>query len=281
MSVLQAGLIGDHISQSRLSAALDIMCRDHGMTLDFTMIDSAATPDFDFTATVEDCRARGWHGVTVTHPYKSAAAEFAGDDAPEDIRMLGASNTLTFRPGLSAHNTDFSGFLTAWQAIFADRKPGRVAMAGAGGVARALGPALARLGATDIAIWDTDPARARALADRIGGVARAVGMDQAGAVMDAADGLVNATPLGMTYHPGSAFDPAHIGGQAWAFDAVYTPADTEFLQAAGAAGLALLGGFDLFRYMALKSFEAYTGLVPDPAQTLPKLDALRPTEGGA
>lgn len=278
MSTLRAGLIGDHIGQSRLSAGLGIMCADHGLTLDFQMIDSALDPAFDFTATVDRCRAAGWTGVTVTHPYKANAADYAGTDAADAVRLLGASNTLTFAPRLAAHNTDFTGFIAAWRGIFGDRAPGRVAMAGAGGVARALGPALARLGATDIAIWDAQDANARDLARRIGPVARAVAMAEAGDVIRAADGLVNATPMGMTYHPGSAFDADLIGAQAWAFDAVYTPTDTAFLTTAAASDLAVLSGFDLFRYMAMNSFDAYTGIAPDPATTLPKLARLRPAE---
>ncbi|MEX0285304.1 MAG: shikimate dehydrogenase [Paracoccaceae bacterium] len=278
MTILRAGLIGDHISQSRLSRGLRLMCEDHGMTLEFEMIDSAKTAGFDFADTLRTCRNAGWTGVTVTHPYKADAAAFAGGAAPDEVRLLGASNTLIFKPDLTAHNTDYTGFLSAWHHVFAGRSPGRVAMAGAGGVARALGPALARLGATDIAIWDTDMDRAQALVTRIGGPARAVPLEQAAKATAAADGLVNATPLGMTYHPGSAFDPAWIGPQSWAFDAVYTPTDTTFLKNCDAQGLAILSGFDLFRFMAMNSFEAYTGLTPDPAHTLPRLDALRPTE---
>ncbi len=276
MGKLRAGLIGDHISQSRLSAGLALMCSDHGLELEFEMIDSALEDGFDFDATVRACRDAGWDGVTVTHPYKAAAAAFAGADAPEEVQLLGASNTLTFHPQLSAHNTDYTGFLAAWAGLFGARTPGRVAMAGAGGVARALGPALVRLGATDLVIWDLDPQMAQALAAQIAGPARAVPVEQAEAEIRAADGLVNATPLGMRYHPGTAFDLQAIGGQAWAFDAVYTPTDTVFLTAAADRGLAVLSGFDLFRYMAMKSFTAYTGLTPEPERTLPRLEALRP-----
>ncbi|MGB3556723.1 MAG: hypothetical protein WBA25_19015, partial [Jannaschia sp.] len=101
-------------------------------------------------------------------------------------------------------------------------------------------------------------------------------MDGAAAAIGRADGLVNCTPMGMAPHGGSAFDAAGIGGQGWAFDAVYTPTETPFLIAARAAGLAVMTGFDLFRFMAMASFAVYTGRVPDPATTLPELDALKP-----
>jgi len=147
-------------------------------------------------------------------------------------------------------------------------------MMGAGGVAQALAPALIELGATDLAICDTDPARATALANSSG--ARAVAMADAPDLIRAADGLVNATPLGMAEYPGTAFDPALFTGQTWAFDAVYTPTCTAFLVAAENAGLHCITGFDLFRAMAVRSFEAYTGLTVPQDEIMPRLNTLKP-----
>jgi len=276
MTVLRAGLIGDHISQTRLPAALDLMCRAHDMQLEFELIDTADRPDFDFARCVDGLRAQGWTGVTVTHPYKTDAAQYAGAGMQPDVSGLGAANTLLFGAQVRGFNTDFTGFLAAWRATMADQPVGRVAMAGAGGVARALGPALAHLGATQITIWDMSYDRAADLADMIGPCAEAVASDDAPAAIAKAQGLVNATPLGMTYHPGTAFAANLIGPQRWAFDAVYTPTDTEFLKACGRGGLTVLSGFDLFRHMAIRSFAAYTGLQPDPAEVLPLLQPLRP-----
>ena len=142
MKLLRAGLIGEHISRTRLPFALEILCGMHGIELSFELIDTAERPGFDFTSTVEGLQSKGWTGVTVTHPWKTDAAEYAGDGMLPDLRGLGASNTLVFGSPLTAHNTDFTGFLGAWEAGMSARMPGRVAMAGAGGVARALGPAL-------------------------------------------------------------------------------------------------------------------------------------------
>jgi shikimate dehydrogenase len=88
------------------------------------------------------------------------------------------------------------------------------------------------------------------------------------ATLAGADGVINCTPVGMSGRPGSAI-PAHLlGGRRWAFDAVYTPADTEFLRAARAAGLETLSGYELFFQQGIKAFELFTGRVPP-------LDALR------
>jgi shikimate dehydrogenase len=80
----------------------------------------------------------------------------------------------------------------------------------------------------------------------------------------------------MAYNPGSAFAADLIGKQAWAFDAVYTPTDTQFLTDCSHAGLATLTGFDLFRHMAIRSFQTYTGISPNPNVTLSNLAVLRP-----
>ncbi len=279
MKVLRAGLIGDHISQTRLPAALGIMCKESGMTLEFDLIDTADQTDFDFVKTVDGLRAKGWSGVTVTHPFKTNAANYAGSAMPVELRNLGAANTLVFESPLKGANTDYSGFLSAWKTHMGTRAPGVVAMAGAGGVARAIGPALAKLGATEIRIWDMSEQSAKELVELIGPSAKIVSAEQAHIAIAGADGLVNATPLGMSYHPGTAFPRELIGSQSWAFDAVYTPTDTEFLMDCSQAGLTALTGFELFRHMAMLSFQAYTGITANPDTIMPKLATLRPVSG--
>ncbi len=278
MKTLRTGLIGAGIARSRFGAALGLMCADHRINLEFQAIDSAEVADFDFAATLSTCRDKGWHGVSVTHPFKPAAARLAGPAAPPEVRALGACNTLVFGPPMRAANTDYSGFLDAWRAVFATRAPGRVVIAGAGGVARAIAPALAALGAARIDIYDPQDGLAADLAARTGAAANAVSRADLPGAIGTADGLVNATPLGMTGHPGSSFAPELIGAQHWAFDAVYTPIETEFLTHARAAGLAILSGFELFRFMAMRSFAAYTGQVPERAKTLAALNQLKPLQ---
>ncbi|CTQ50369.1 shikimate dehydrogenase family protein [Jannaschia donghaensis] len=272
MKTLTCGLIGENIGASRLSRALGIMCADHGIDLTFTAIDTLDMADFDFDAQVDILRHDGWTGVTVTHPWKTLAADWAGDTMVPGTETLGASNTLTFSP-LAGHNTDYTGFLAAFTHVL-DRPPGSVAVAGAGGVARAIVPALISLGAGPVHVWDRNMDAARDLAARTGAIA-VDGSDAAEVIADA-EGLANCTPVGMAPHGGTPFDATLLDRQAWAFDAVYTPTATRFLNDARAAGLAVLTGFDLFRFMALESFAAYTGIAPDRAATLPKLDMLRP-----
>ena len=276
MKTLRCGLIGDHISRTRFPAALELMCRDADIELRFELIDTAELPEFDFVQFVDGLRAEGWDGVTVTHPYKQSAADYAGDGMASELHHLGASNILVFGDGLTGFNTDYSGFLSAWKTQMEDAPVGVVALAGAGGVARAIAPALVELGASEIRIFDTSADSAHDLARRIGPCATIVSPNQWPEAIRGADGLVNATPLGMGYTPGTAFAADLISTQSWGFDAVYTPTDTQFLSDCSGAGLRILTGFDLFRHMAIRSFQAYTGVRPDPGVTLSNLTVLRP-----
>lgn len=270
---LIAGLIGAHISRTRLPAALKILCDAYGMGLEFYLIDTTERSEFDFDATVHGLRNRGWSGVAVTHPYKTNAARYAEDGMHPDVEHLGAANALVFGEYVTGFNTDYTGFQAAFASV---HERGPVVMAGAGGVARAIGAALVKAGVSDLAIYDTDTLRSEDLAFSLGPPARAIPVSAFEDAVREAAGLVNATPLGMAEYPGSAFAPDLIGGQAWAFDAVYTPTDTMFLTAAQAKGLQVVSGFDLFRHMAVRSFAALTGETPAPEDFLPLLEDLRP-----
>ena len=57
-----------------------------------------------------------------------------------------------------------------------------------------------------------------------------------------------------------------IGTQGWAFDAVYTPLQTRFLQDATAAGLEILSGYELFFYQGVDAFEIFTSVAVDEAR---------------
>lgn len=276
--VIRGGLIGAHISRTRLPAALAVLCADRGLGLEFELIDTADKPDFDLSAQISACRRDGWNGVSVTHPHKIGAFEWLEGAMSEELKELGSSNMIVFKPDVCGSNTDYTGFLSAWGSEMGDAGPGRVVIAGAGGVARALGPALARLGATEIAIFDVSNERATQLAQALGSGARV--LDQAG-FADAtreANGLVNATPIGMAEHPGSAFPSPLTVAPDWVFDAIYTPTETQFIDDGRRTGARIITGFSLFKHMALQTFEAYTGLEADADRVLPRLDELKPSQ---
>ena len=91
---------------------------------------------------------------------------------------IGSCNTVVFgTPHHAGANTDYSGFIKAFRRTFGDGEPGHVAIAGAGGVGKAIAFALAALGADFLAIYDTD----RRKADRAARRAEAILSGAAGA----------------------------------------------------------------------------------------------------
>lgn len=278
--VLKAGLIGANIQNSRLPAALKIMCDDAGLDLDFELIDTALVHTFDFYVEVQKRIEAGWTGVTITHPYKLDAAKFVkainNGKMAFEVASLNASNTLVFDSQITGYNTDYSGFLGVLKQRMGSNLPGKVCIAGAGGVAAAIVPALVKVGAKKIVIWDLDIEKSAKLASQYGEVAEVVLISNSSKEILSADGLVNATALGMEAYPGTAFDAELIGSQKWAFDAVYTPTNTQFLQCATSQGLDAISGFELFCHMAVRSFKAYSGIEVDFEKTIEKLQQLKP-----
>lgn len=280
-TTLQLGLIGAGIQRTRVHRLHRLLGESQGLDIRYDLLDRAGQPAFDLAATLRRCADAGWRGVNVTHPHKPAAAALA-EPLPSVPAGLGSANTLLFeRPAWRFANTDHSGFLAAWRAAFGARRPGRALLAGAGGVGRSIAFALVALGAERLWIHDPLPERAAALAaeaDAGSGIARTLEAPDLPGAMAEADGLANGTPLGMYLYPGSAFPLAAIGGQSWAFEAVYQPVETAFLAAARAGGLACLSGFELFLHQGIDAFELFTGRRLSRQDALARLRVLTPEE---
>lgn len=261
---LRLGLIGGgHITATR-APALHMVC---GLATGFNVTYDLIIPEergIGFAEALEYCRAAGFDGVNVTHPYKELAVTLI-EPASATVRAMGAANTIRFAASgarARAHNTDHSGFCAAWRRVLGDRTPGRVLQLGAGGVGRAIAFALADLGASEIVLCDTKPGKAATLAAAVRGhcgTAVTPGMPGALRDLDCFDGVVNATPVGMVGHEGSPLPPGITGHPKWAFDAVYTPAHTSFRGQMTARGAMFLSGYELYFHQGIDAHEIFSG----------------------
>lgn len=273
---IRLGLIGDNITRSRSPDLHRIAGELSGLDVGYELfIPRDMGQDFD--AVFETCRAGGVRGVNVTYPYKERVVEKVEVSDPL-IQAMGSVNTVIFEDGRAfGHNTDYSGFVAAYRERFGDRPPGRVVMFGAGGVGKAVAFGLVALGATELVIVDRDASKAEGLAEalRAGQTGMAVRVEADGAAaLAGADGVINCTPLGMVGYPGSAVPAAALPGRKWAFDAVYTPVDTQFTRDAEAAGLSVLSGYELFFNQGIQAFRIFTGRPPsDLAELRRRLSA--------
>jgi shikimate dehydrogenase len=220
-----------------------------------------------FAQVLDHCAKAGFHGVNVTYPYKEEAAAVVAAGDPV-VTAMGTCNTVRFTAeGPRAFNTDCSGFVAAFRARFYTLAPGRVLVLGTGGVGRAVVFGLARLGAVEILLHDTDLSKVVSLAGALRRQFPAVSVRAAEAALLAdltgLDGVVNCTPLGMVGRPGSALPKGAKGSPVWTFDAVYTPDRTEFRAQVEAMGAQSLSGHDLYFHQGVQAFEIFTGVKPD------------------
>ncbi|MBL4626519.1 MAG: shikimate dehydrogenase [Roseicyclus sp.] len=259
---LRLGLIGDEIAQSHAPALHGMAGRRLGVEVRYDRLvpgDLGQGFDTVFAA----ARDGGYRGVNITYPYKERVVPNLRLADPV-IAAIGAVNTVTFgEDGPWGHNTDYSGFKAAYRAGMGATLPGRTLLVGAGGVGRAIAFALVDLGVEAVILHDRDLAKAKALASDITsafpGFDVQIGLSAARNV----NGLVNCTPVGMGGHPGNPMPRDVMASATWAFDAVYTPQETAFLQVARAAGLSTLSGWELFFHQGVDAWSIFSGMPVD------------------
>ncbi|MCG6112722.1 MAG: NAD(P)-binding domain-containing protein [Paracoccus sp.] len=259
------GLIGDNIAASQSPRLHRLAGAQNGRRVRYDSL-IPRLEGLDFDALFARCAAGGYRGINVTYPYKEVVAGRLRIDDPL-VAAIGACNTVLFGDGPPrGFNTDYSGFVAAYRRVRGDAAPGPVLMIGAGGVGRAVAFGLIALGASQIRLADRDPARADALATALRaalpGLSVVTGTDAAAMAVGVA-GVINCTPVGMVGHDGTPLDGALMAGAEWAFDAVYTPVDTQFLRDAQAAGLDIISGYELFIGQGVDAWAIFTGLPLD------------------
>lgn len=221
----------------------------------------------------------GFRGANVTVPHKQTVME-ACDEVTDEARLIGAVNTLTWDDGgrLSGHNTDAVGLQRALDQVEAGSGPAVVL--GTGGAARAAVVALSRRGGP-VTVVGRRPDAATEVADvgtRAGGTVATCALDDArlAQLVGSAALVVNATPLGMGRESLPAPFMSLAVGQT-AYDLVYAPPDTPFLQAAEAGGAAAHHGLSMLVHQAGESYERWTGR-PAPVDVMAEA-ALAALEG--
>jgi shikimate dehydrogenase len=266
------GLIGAPIAHSAAPAMHEAAASALGLSCHYQLIEIAGAGREELRGLLDNLRSRGFAGVSVTYPYKEAVIEWLDRLAPE-AQAIGAVNTVVVRDGrLTGHNTDTTGFATAVAPHLADARAGAVALIGAGGVGKAIGFALAKLGVNGIRIFDSDRARADKLAAMLrGGVTVA---DSVEAALDGAAGLVNATPVGMLPDQGMPVPERLLHRDLWVAGAVYWPLMTPLLTAAKARGARIMTGRELAIHQALDAFKLFTGHTPSASVMADAFDAV-------
>ena len=215
-------------------------------------------------------------GANVTIPHKEAALRLV-DEASEDARRIGAANTIVRRGSrLVGDNTDKYGF----EKALLHRRGGdekdvtfmferaTVLVLGAGGAARACVLSLLEHG-NSVLIANRDTARAQALATAMSafrGEGQTISLVEwpAPGVPLRADGVVNATPLGL-----KGEDPLPgVELPLFVVDIVPTAKVTPLVsRARESEHRVVVDGLPMLLHQAARSFELWTG-VPAPLEAM-------------
>jgi shikimate dehydrogenase len=258
------GLIGTGIQASRSPALHETEGAAQGIGYQYKLIDltrlglgAEALPEL-----LTSAERLGFDGLNITHPCKQAVLQYLDELSP-DAKTLGAVNTVVLRGGRRiGHNTDWFGFAEGFRRGLPNAALNRVVQFGAGGAGSAVAHAALTLGVRQLTLIDVDPSRAQAVADRVGGGRIVVGTSAPEAIA-AADGVINATPLGMDDHPGMAFPPTLLRPDLWVAEVVYFPLETELLRQARAAGCRTVDGGGMAVFQAVEAFRLFSGVTPD------------------
>lgn len=217
-------------------------------------------------AAVHGLRSLGLRGANVTVPYKGAVVPFL-DRLEGDAALLEAVNTIAVANGeLVGHNTDVEGVRAAVTSVCGASLRGAPALVlGAGGAARAVALALARQGMR-LTIVNRTAVAAERLATLVtaavpGAACVLLPPESLDGPLVAAQALVvNATTLGMAGHgkvPAALADT--LSARQVAFDVVYAPGGTRFLDQAQARGARVIDGREMLLSQAAAAFEVWTG----------------------
>jgi len=207
-------------------------------------------------------------GANVTVPHKEGVRDLL-DEVSMRAATVGAVNTIVREDdGLRGDNTDVDGFLNPLaDTVGGEMRGAPMLIFGAGGAARAVVYGLlARYAPEQLTLVARRPEQAEALADDFADydtqdALRVTTFEDAGDAVRNSRLLVNATPLGM--------GPDHTDDTPWpdaedltpdhvAYDLVYNPEETRFLQDAAAQGATTIGGLDMLVGQAAAAYEQWT-----------------------
>jgi shikimate dehydrogenase len=266
-------VIGNPISHS-LSPIIHNAVIDH-LGLDYRYLAFPVAPDRLATA-LAGFAAIGLVGSSVTIPHKQAIMPLLAEITPL-AQAVGAVNTVWNTPtGWHGTNTDVAGFVSPLAAMQRDWSNTTVAILGNGGAARAVVVGCHQLGCGSIHVVGRDAAKLAQFQSSWEKIQLPInGSDTPKQVtiethlwaelpaLINKDNLllVNSTPIGM--HPQVENSPINavmmegIGANSLAYDLIYTPRPTKFLQLATDAGMMTIDGTEMLVQQGAAAFELW------------------------
>ncbi|WP_297081417.1 shikimate dehydrogenase [uncultured Demequina sp.] len=268
------GLIGEGVGPSLTPAMHELEGARHGLSYVYRTVnmEPGEAEPARLQALLDSARRLGFNGLNVTHPAKQAIVPLLDELAPSAASIEAVNTVVLTGDRAVGHNTDVTAFAASIDEARDGRVLGTTVLVGAGGAGAAVARAIAERQPTRFVVADLDAGRAEALASATG--AESASAQELAHLIPAADTVINATPLGMAAHPGSAVDPALLRAGTLVVDIVYRPVETAFVRGARSRGCSVVTGLGMAMNQAADAFEIFTGEPADRAAMLADLTDL-------
>lgn len=225
----------------------------------------------DLAVAVDGFAAIGLRGFSITIPHKQAILPLLSQVSPV-AEAVGAVNTVWREAdGWHGTNTDIAGFLAPLRSLRSQWQGTVAVVLGNGGAARAVVAGCNQLGCAEIIVVGRNSEKLQAFQQgwpegELKEKLSLVPWSEAATAIDRAQLLVNATPVGMAPRiDASPLDEAAIAAiqpETVAYDLIYTPNPTRFLQQAHDRGAVALDGLEMLVQQGAAALEIWTGQSP-------------------
>lgn len=229
-------VLGDPVKQVRAPEMLNPVFAELGLDAVLVPVHAPATHLREIVQGLK--RVPNVDGLLVTVPHKAAARNFADVHSPA-VRLAGSTNALGRGADgrWHAENFDGAGFVAGLTAAGYPPAGKRVTLVGVGGAGGSIAAALVLAGVARLNLIDVDPAKVRTALDRLSEHAAGIAREGSDPADDAADLVVNATPLGLKQDDQLPFDPTRLTPGTVVADIIMTPRETRLLRTAADCGL--------------------------------------------
>jgi shikimate dehydrogenase len=244
------GVIGDPITHSLSPVMHNAAIAQLG--LDFVYLPFPIAP-VDLKAAVAGFAAIGLRGFNVTIPHKQAIMPLL-NQISDVAEAVGAVNTVCrTEQGWYGTNTDVEGFLAPLLAANRDWSKTTAVILGNGGAARAVVAGCTQLGCAQVQVVGRNPDKLMGFLaswqnSPIAAPLSVHEWDQLAELLPSTMLVVNTTPIGMhsdRQSPLTASELELLPDTAIAYDLIYTPRPTVFLQQSQNRGLVILDGLEM------------------------------------
>ena len=252
--MLNLGLVGKYIQKSQAPNLLTKLSKEFNFPISYELFDLQNIEEVNFELFINELKEKKIKGINVTFPFKEIAAKISHKKA-EEVEITKSSNLLLLDEKIISRNTDYLGFEKLLNYHFKEKFE-NVLVLGGGGIGRSVCFALAKFGLNKLFLLEKDIEKSTQLIDEL----KKIGVDAVAISLEELDqelifdGVLNCTEVGHEHSPGNILRNKDLKKIKWIFDAVYIPAETEFIKQAKQAGLKIISGIDLFIFQGMEGF---------------------------